>query len=62
MAVNTICPIMGGDVDPDIETVQFNGEAIGFCCDGCDEKWTKLSDKEKEEKLAEAKKKAESKS
>lgn len=62
VAVNTVCPIMGNDVDPDAVTVQFKGQTIGFCCDDCDEKWAKLTDKEKEEKLAEAKKKAEAKS
>lgn len=62
MAVNTICPIMGSDVDPDAATVEFKGQTVGFCCDGCDDKWNNLSDEEKEQKLAEAKKKAEAKS
>ena len=62
MAVNTICPIMGNEVDPDAATVEFKGQTVGFCCEGCDEKWNKLSDEEKEQELAEAKKKADAKS
>ena len=62
VASNTLCPIMGSEVDPEAEMVSFKGETIGFCCDGCDEKWAKLSDEEKEKKLAEAKTKAEAKS
>ena len=58
VAVNTVCPIMGGKVDPDIETAQFKGQTVGFCCEGCDEKWNKLTDDEKDQKLAEAKAKA----
>jgi hypothetical protein len=58
--VNEYCPIMGGKVSEDGGTVQWNDETIGFCCDGCDEKWLAFSDEEKAEKLAAAKAKAES--
>jgi len=52
--VNDHCPIMGGEVTPKGGTVEWNGKTIGFCCDGCDEKWEALSEEEKAEKLAAA--------
>ena len=52
--VNENCPIMGGKVTPEGGTVEWNGKTIGFCCDGCDEKWAELSEEEKAEALAEA--------
>jgi hypothetical protein len=58
--VNEYCPIMGGKVSEDGGTVEWNDKTIGFCCDGCDEKWLALSDEEKAEKLAAAQVKAES--
>lgn len=52
--VNTHCPIMGGEVTPEGGTTQWNGQTIGFCCDGCEPKWDALSDEAKGEKLAAA--------
>lgn len=57
-ATNAFCPIMGGPVSPDGGTVEWNGQTIGFCCDGCDDEWQSLSESEKEQKLSEAKAKA----
>jgi hypothetical protein len=48
---NEKCPIMGGKPDPEL-VVQWDGKTIGFCCDGCPQKWEKLSDEEKAAKLA----------
>ena len=48
--VNTVCPIMGGKVNPSL-TRQFSGKTVGFCCGGCLPKWDKLSDDEKQAKL-----------
>ena len=48
---NTECPIMGGKPTEEL-TVQYDGKTIGFCCDGCPEKWATLSDEEKAEKFA----------
>lgn len=45
--INTNCPIMGGEVDPDGTTVDVNGHAVGFCCGGCDKKFNAWSDEEK---------------
>lgn len=56
---NQFCPIMGGKVSEDGGTVAWDGKTIGFCCDGCDEKWQALSDDEKAEKFAAAQAKAE---
>jgi len=52
--VNEVCPIMGGKVTAEGGTVEWNGKTIGFCCDGCEEKWEALTDHEKTEKLAAA--------
>lgn len=46
-AVNGSCPIMGGDVDPNAATVDFDGAKVGFCCDGCVNKWNTWSDAQK---------------
>ena len=34
--VNTICPVMGGEVSKDTSyKTEYNGKTIGFCCPGC---------------------------
>jgi hypothetical protein len=54
--VNAACPIMGTEIDPDDVpenlTREFRGKTVGFCCSGCPAAWDKLSDEEKEKKLA----------
>jgi hypothetical protein len=56
--VNVTCPIKGNAIDPEKVpaglTRQFKGETVGFCCPGCPAAWDKLSDAEKEAKLAAA--------
>ena len=53
---NTRCPIMGLPIDPakvpENLTRMYKGQKIGFCCAMCPAKWDKLSDREKEAKLA----------
>ncbi|MCC9602506.1 hypothetical protein LOC67_18295 [Stieleria sp. JC731] len=56
---NEYCPMMGGKVSADGGTVEWNGKTIGFCCDGCDEKWEALTEEEKEAKFAAAEAKSE---
>ncbi len=51
--VNKICPIMGNEVDPSVTTA-WNGKTVGFCCAECIPDWKKLSDQEKDAKLAKA--------
>ncbi len=54
--VNVRCPMMPDNVidpakvTPDL-TREFKGQKVAFCCAGCPDKWDKLSDKEKQEKL-----------
>lgn len=48
---NTKCPIMGGKPTADL-TAEYNGETIGFCCEGCPEKWAELSAEDQAEKFA----------
>ncbi len=49
--VNKFCPIMLGKVSDKANTVVWKDKVIGFCCNGCDKKWTALTDAEKETKL-----------
>lgn len=44
---NATCPMMGGNVDPEGGTVEWEGQTIGFCCDGCSGKFEALSAEEK---------------
>lgn len=48
---NTKCPIMGGTPTEEL-TVDYDGKTIGFCCDGCPQKWATLDEDEKAEKFA----------
>lgn len=54
--VNDACPISGqkiGMMDtPEKLTTIFKGKKVGFCCPNCPPAWDKLTDTEKEEKLA----------
>jgi hypothetical protein len=54
--VNSVCPIMGGKFDPNkIKAnlvVAYKDGKVGFCCAMCVPKWNKLSDTEKDKKLA----------
>jgi hypothetical protein len=55
-AVNVRCPIMGTVIDPekvpDNLVRWYKGQKVGFCCGGCPAAWDKLSDAEKDAKLA----------
>ncbi|TWU46769.1 hypothetical protein [Rubripirellula reticaptiva] len=48
---NAKCPIMGGKPSAEL-TTEYDGKTIGFCCDGCPEKWAALTDEDKAEKFA----------
>ncbi|MCF8242903.1 MAG: hypothetical protein K9J16_16105 [Melioribacteraceae bacterium] len=37
---NAFCPVRGGEVDPEAPTVEYDGKLIGFCCPGCDGKFS----------------------
>jgi len=54
--VNTRCPIMGTELDlskvPESLTRVYKGQKVAFCCAGCPTDWDKLSDAEKDTKLA----------
>ncbi len=56
---NTACPIMGSPIDPekvpDSLIREYNGQKIGFCCAGCPSMWDKLTDEQKQAKLAKVK-------
>jgi hypothetical protein len=54
--VNVRCPIMGNPIDPaktsETLTRTFKGKNIAFCCAGCPAEWDKLTDEQKDRKLA----------
>jgi hypothetical protein len=54
--VNVRCPIMDTKIDPqkvpESLTRMHKGKKVGFCCAGCPAAWDKLSDAEKDDKLA----------
>ncbi|MDY7011970.1 MAG: hypothetical protein SVV80_14665 [Planctomycetota bacterium] len=54
--VNVRCPIMGTPIDPakvpDNLTREYKGKKVAFCCAGCPVEWDKLTDAERDAKLA----------
>jgi YHS domain-containing protein len=42
---NKYCPVKGGEVDVETATVEYKGKNIGFCCPGCDDKFSKNPEK-----------------
>jgi len=53
---NDRCPIIGSPIDPDKvpENLirEYKGQKVAFCCAGCPEQWDKLTDAQKQAKLA----------
>ena len=56
---NTRCPIMGSPINPDKVAKNlirdYKGGKIALCCGGCPATWDKLTDAEKDAKLAKVK-------
>jgi hypothetical protein len=59
--VNDKCPIQGEAIDPAKVTPdlvrEYKGQKVAFCCGMCPPQWDKLTDAEKDAKLAKAMKK-----
>lgn len=59
---NVRCPIMGSPINSEKvgENLirKYKGQKVAFCCAGCPPAWDKLSDAEKDTKLAKAKPKS----
>ena len=57
LVINSTCPMMGTALDPGKVpanlTREFKGKKVGFCCGSCLTAWDKLSDEEKDAKVAE---------
>ena len=57
--VNNRCPIMGSPINPEKVTKilvrDYMGQKVAFCCDGCPSMWDKLTDAQKQTKLAKVK-------
>ncbi len=45
--LNTTCPMSGEPVDPNAQTVNYDGKTIGLCCGACVKPWNKKTDAEK---------------
>lgn len=56
---NARCPIMDSPINPDKVTKnlirEYKGQKIAFCCGGCPAAWDKLTNAEKDAKLAKGK-------
>lgn len=53
--VNTHCPIMGEEIDPEAATtVDWNGKKVAFCCPPCEDEWAEMTDAEREAALEKA--------
>ncbi len=57
--VNSKCPMWGAPIEPDKITEdlirEYKGQKVAFCCKECPPEWDKLTDAEKDAKLAKAK-------
>jgi YHS domain-containing protein len=42
---NKFCPVMGEVVDPEVQTIEYKGKIIGFCCKSCIKKFKKDPEK-----------------
>ena len=52
--VNTTCPYSGQPASAD-HTAEYNGQEVGFCCNGCAGKFSKLDDAGKSAMVSKAK-------
>jgi hypothetical protein len=56
---NDRCPLMGAPINPDKVGKNlirdYKGQKVAFCCGGCPAAWDKLTDAEKDAKLAKVK-------
>jgi hypothetical protein len=63
--VNARCPMTGEKIDsakvPLNLVTTYKDQKVGFCCDGCPQAFAKLSDADKDKKLAAAMKPADAK-
>lgn len=50
--VNAMCPVGKEAIDPATPTVTYKGKTIGFCCDGCSEKFLSWADADKDQFVA----------
>ena len=59
---NVHCPIMGSPINPENVAKNlvrdYKDQKVAFCCGGCPAKWDKLTDAEKNVKLAKVKPKS----
>jgi len=56
---NNRCPIMGSPINPEKVATNlirdYKGQKVAFCCAGCPSMWDKLTDAQKQDKLAKVK-------
>lgn len=46
---NAGCPFTGRPVGEGAPTADWNGQKVGFCCAGCQVRWSDWSDEQKEQ-------------
>lgn len=52
---NAFCVMVPEDpVDPSVAPVEWKGQKLGLCCEGCRGKWNKLTDAQKDSAVAKA--------
>lgn len=52
---NAFCVMVPEDpVDPAVAPVEWKGQKLGLCCEGCRGKWNKLTDAQKDAAVAKA--------
>jgi hypothetical protein len=60
--VNSVCPIMGNEIEVDKvaaeSTRDWNGKKVAFCCPPCLEEWDDMTEEEKTKAIANPPKKS----
>lgn len=51
-AANRVCPVSGEAIESDAEVVRYRGRDIKLCCKACSKDWARLSDAQRDAKLA----------
>lgn len=52
---NKWCVVENDDpVNPKVASVDYKGQKIGFCCEGCTKKWAKMTDAQRDQMVAAA--------
>lgn len=53
--MNTKCPLSGEALPANCPSADYQGGKVGFCCNGCADKWNAMTDAQKAEHFARSK-------